>query len=152
MNTGFCLVFAAAATLAIADDSDDRANLIGKWQEAAGNGTGAVWALTGSQSDLHVTQWRNGEKVADYKCNAMGRECKVKESGKDAVVSFWYNGSKLVQMETQGNQVTKRRFSPAGSDAMELETIPIVPDGKPETAKFKKVGDTPVADARPEQH
>jgi hypothetical protein len=150
MNTSLCLIFAAAATLAFADDSDDRSKLIGKWQEAAGSG--AVWSLAGTQSELHVAEWRNGEKIADYKCNAMGRECKVKESGKDAVVSFWYNGSKLVQMETRGNEVTKRRFSPGGSDTIEIETIPIVPNGKPEVTKFKKVGDTPVEDARSDRH
>jgi hypothetical protein len=149
MKSALCLLVAVAAISAFADERDDRANLIGKWQEssAASKDAGTAWALTGTPSELHVTQWRDGQKVADYSCNAMGKECKVKDSGENAVVSFWYNGASLVQMETQGKDVTKRRFQPSGTGTMQVETIPIVPEGKTEVVKFKKVEDAPVADA-----
>ena len=53
---------------------------------------------------------------------------------------MWFNGSKLVEMETRGPHRVKRRFSiSSDTDSMELETIPIVPPGKSETAHFKRV-------------
>ena len=138
MKVSLWLLAAAAATMAYGDDFEDRAKLIGKWQQEGASGT--IWVLENKDNTkLHVTEMLNGQKVADYSCSVMGSQCKVKDSGKDATVSFWYNGSKLVQMETRGSEVTKRRFSPAGDAAMELETIPIVPDGKAEVSKFKKV-------------
>jgi hypothetical protein len=46
---------------------------------------------------------------------------------------MWFNGPKLVELETRGAQVVKRRFSITGDgDTMDLETIPIVPTGKSE--------------------
>jgi hypothetical protein len=60
-------------------------------------------------------------------------------AGKKATVSVWFNGPKLVQLETQGASVVKRRFAalPQG-EAIEVKTIPIVPDGNGETVRFKR--------------
>jgi hypothetical protein len=45
----------------------------------------------------------------------------------------------LVEMETAGSQVVKRRFTVTGDgDTMELETIPLVPSGSSETTHFKR--------------
>ena len=56
------------------------------------------------------------------------------------MVSMWFNGPRLVELETKGSEVVKRRFMilPKG-DVMEMELIPIVPGGKPETFQFKRV-------------
>lgn len=55
-------------------------------------------------------------------------------------MSLWFNGPKLVELETRGTEIVKRRFSIAGDgDTMDLETIPIFPSGKIETAHFKRV-------------
>ncbi len=52
---------------------------------------------------------------------------------------MWFNGAKLVELETRGNQVVKRRFTVTGDgDSMELETIPLVPAGSGETTHFKR--------------
>jgi hypothetical protein len=52
---------------------------------------------------------------------------------------MWFNGTKLVELETVGNQVVKRRFTVTGDgDTMELETIPMVPSGSSEITHFKR--------------
>jgi hypothetical protein len=65
--------------------------------------------------------------------------CDVKTAGKKATVSLWFNGPRLVEMETKGSDVVKRRFTilPQG-DVMEMEVIPIVPSGKTESVQFKR--------------
>ena len=72
----------------------------------------------------------------------MGKECGVKDAGRRAKVSMYFNGPKLVEMETgaKGTPVVKRRFSiAADGDTMDLETIPLVPAGPTETTHFKRV-------------
>jgi hypothetical protein len=45
-----------------------------------------------------------------------------------------------VETETIGSRVVKRRFAVTGDgDKMELEVIPIEPEGKTETVVFKRV-------------
>lgn len=129
----FLLLTASAA----ADNTNERANLIGKWESGTADGTG--WTIEDKSDTLHLTYLEKGRSEAEFDCNTMGRECEAKESGKDAKVSMWYSGPKLVQMETRGSNVVKRRFSvPEAGDVLEVEVIPIVPGGKPETVRFKR--------------
>jgi hypothetical protein len=129
----WALLLGAAA---FAMDDTDRAKLIGAWQSNAG---GATWIFAQDGDTLHITHLQNDRKLADFACNTSGRECSVKEDGKSAKVSMWFNGPKLVVMETQGSEVVKRRFQPGGEgNVIEVETIPIVPEGKPETAKLNR--------------
>ena len=119
------LILIAAAVLSVtafADTTADRAKLTGKWQmENNGKPAGEIWTIED---------------------NTMRRECEIKDSGKNAKVSIWYSGPKLVQMETRGSDVVKRRFSViADKGQMEMELIAIVPAGKPETIRFTRVLD-----------
>lgn len=125
------VVFVASAA---ADDHSDRANLIGTWQSQEDGGS--TWSLQSSGDDLHVIHSQNGQKVMDFKCNTLGRECSTKESGHDTKVSMWYSGPKLVVLETKGSEVVKRRLSSAAGEKMQLEVISIVPDRKPELRTF----------------
>ena len=55
-------------------------------------------------------------------------------------MSIWFNGPRLVEMETKGSEVLKRWFLILPKDDfMEMEVIPIVPGGKTETFQFKRV-------------
>jgi hypothetical protein len=46
----------------------------------------------------------------------------------------------LVELETTGSEVVKRRFKVTGDrDTMDLETIAIAPAAKDETTHFKRV-------------
>jgi hypothetical protein len=114
-----------------ADDTADRANLSGKWQESS-----STWVIQENGDSIHVAYLENGQPQSEFTCK-IGSECDVKGSRK-AKVSLWFNGPKLVQMETRGNEVVKRRFS-ANGDEMEVEVIPISPDGKAQTVKLKRV-------------
>jgi hypothetical protein len=64
----------------------------------------------------------------------------VKDAGRHAKVTFYFNGAKLVQLETRGSKVVKRRFSVDDQgDSMEVEEIPVVPEGKTVIEQFKRV-------------
>lgn len=128
-------------TLAFADDEGDRQKLIGSWEQqgAAEGGPASSWTFSPTKDLIRVTQLEGGNKVAEFSCGTEGSGCEVKAAGKKATVSMWFNGPMLVEMETKGSDVVKRRFkilSPG--DVMEMEVIPIVPGGKTETLEFKR--------------
>jgi len=118
---------------ALADDQSDRQKLLGSWelQGTADNTSSSSWIFSPAKDSIRVTQLEGGNKVADFACGTAGASCEVKTSGKKATVSMWFNGPLLVEMETKGSDVIKRRFKilPQG-DLMEMEVIPIVPGGK----------------------
>jgi hypothetical protein len=126
---------------AFADDDSIRAKLIGRWQNSDGNGDAKyAWALESSGGSIHLTNSNGTQTRVEFECNTVGKECAVKDAGRSAKVIMYFNGPKLVELETRGTQVVKRRFSIIGDgDTMELETIPIVPTGKSETTHFKRV-------------
>ena len=126
---------------ALADDDSGRARLMGRWQQSDENGqTKSTWALEGLGGAIHVTSSNGTQTVEEFKCNTVGKECAGKDAGRPSKVSLWFNGPKLVELETRGTQVLKRRFSISGDgDTMDLETIPIVPTGKSEITHFRRV-------------
>jgi hypothetical protein len=127
------------AVSVFADDRADRAKLIGVWESPGNGGKNGVWTIESKGESLHIIYIEGGQKLADFECNIAGRDCKVKAFGHDSTISMYFNGAKLVQMETQGEQVLKRMFSLGGDgDSMQVELVPIVPDGKPETQQFKR--------------
>ena len=130
-------LFAASA---FAQDGSGRAKINGEWLEAgAAPGSGESWILDSKENAIHIKQLHNGQMLAEFECSTLGRECDVKESGRHAKVSFYFNGAKLVQLETRGAEVVKRRFSVGDQgDEMEIEVIPVVPAGKPVSALFKR--------------
>lgn len=123
---------------AFADDDEGRAKLIGNWQSASD--TGAAWSLQNDGDSIRITHTEGGRKIAEFACNTLGKECAIKESGRDIKVSLWYNGPKLVEMEVHGSDVLKRRFSVAADgDTLDLEVIPISPNRKAETLHLKRI-------------
>jgi len=129
------------ASSAFADDDSSRAKLMGRWQQSDGNGeTKSTWDLEGVGSSIHVTNSKGTQTVAEFECNTVGKECAVEDAGRRSKVSMWFNGPKLVELETRGTEIVKRRFRITGDgETMDLETIPIAPSGKVETAHFKRV-------------
>ena len=121
------------------DSSRDR--LMGRWQQSDRNGeTKSTWVLESARGSIHVTNSNGTQTVAEFKCNTVGKECAGTDAGRPSKVSMWFNGPKLVELETRGTQVVKRRFSTTvDGDTMELETIPIVPAGKSDITHFKRI-------------
>ena len=135
------------ATSAFGDDDSSRAKLLGRWQQSDGNGEAkSTWNLESSGDSMRVSSYNGSQTVADFECNTVGKECTIEDAGRPSKVSMWFNGPKLVELETRGAQIVKRRFSITGDgDTMNLETIPIVPPAKVETTHFKR---TPSAVAK----
>jgi hypothetical protein len=143
--TSLCVI-ASLCVVARAGDDADRAKLVGTWQ--AEKGADAVsWVLAVQGNSMKVTQFDGGSKVAEFVCGTDGSPCEIQAAGKRATVSMWFNGPKLVELETKGSDVVERRFSPV-SDAggMQLEVVPIAPSGETQTLKFKR--STPAAAKR----
>jgi hypothetical protein len=121
-----------------ADDQADRAKLVGTW-DADGTAKRGAWAFQLRGDVLHVTYSEGNQIVTEFECNTKGRDCDAKVGGGKAKVSLWFNGPKLVVIETKGDDIVKRRFGIAGqADQMEMEVIPIAPAGKAETLHFKR--------------
>jgi hypothetical protein len=129
----FVFVCVAAGFTAFADDLADRDKLAGNWQSP----DGARWVVDAKADSVHIAEFDHDRKVSDFECNTLGRECAVKDAGKSAKVTMYFNGPKLVVLETRGSEVVKRRFQSTG-DQLEIETMPLVPQGKSETAKLSR--------------
>ncbi len=123
------------------EDRAMRDKLIGTWQQSDGSGaTRLTWTLQDNGDSMHISNSNGTRTVGEFDCNTVGKECEIDWDGHRSKVSMYFNGAKLVQLETTGNQVIKRRFGITGDgDSMELETIPIAPDGSSTVAHFKRV-------------
>ena len=130
------VALASLTTLIQADEKADRASLIGAWVQ---NGGTQAWVI-GSQPDgLHITEIQNSAPVADFHCNTYGDDCAIKIAGHKASVSMYYNGAALVEMETRGDEIVKRRFSiePSGN-SMKLEVTPMSGHVQTEELEFER--------------
>ena len=134
------LAMLLASGLAMADESSDRARLIGEW--APQDNSGATWVLRGDGETLHITEKQNDQNLADFECNTLGKECAVKSGGHEEKITMWYNGPELVVTETRGREVVRHRFHALDSDKMEIEVVPIVPDGKPHSVDLVRRGES----------
>jgi len=127
------------AGVAFAVQDGERGKIIGAWETQQGADTKAVWTLAENGDKFHITVSENDRKVSEIECNTAGRECTLKDAGKGGKVSMWFNGPKLVVMETRGSDVLKRRFQATGDgSAMDVEVIPIVPQGKTEVVHLTR--------------
>jgi hypothetical protein len=126
-------------SIAFADDATERAKLNGTWQSQGGSAAIAVWTLDGQGDVFHITNSLGDKKIAEFACN-LGKECEVKDAGRKIKVTLFFNGPKLVLLKTRGEEVVKLRFgSVETGDALDLEVIPVSPDGKTETLHLKRL-------------
>jgi hypothetical protein len=131
------LIGASLSSIALADDYTDREKLAGTWQAQGAAKT--VWVLESQGEGFHITNSLGDKKVAEYACG-LGKECEVKDGGKKVKITLYFNGPKLVVVETKGDEVVKRRFGVAEqADTLDLEVIPVAPAGKTETLHFQRV-------------
>jgi hypothetical protein len=58
---------------------------------------------------------------------------------REATVSLWQNGPKLVELRTRGDRVTKRRFTLADKGStLDVEVLPISPPGETQTLAYSR--------------
>jgi hypothetical protein len=123
----------------LAQDSADRVKLNGAWQPQGSGAAQGVWTIEETSAGMRVTNSQGEKKIAEFVCD-FAKECEAKDAGKKVKVTLYFNGPKLVLMETKGDQVLKRRFGfGETADVMELELIPVAPAGRTETAHFTRV-------------
>jgi hypothetical protein len=118
--TAFAVIGAVSLPLA-ADTQSDRDGLVGTWTE---NGGTHGWVIENGANGLHMTQIEGSAPIADFTCATDGHDCEIRISGKKAKVSLYYNGSALIQLETRGDTVTKRKFLVSGS-GLKVEVTPM---------------------------
>jgi hypothetical protein len=128
-------------SVALADDTGDRAKLAGTWQ----SDQNVTWMLENTNNAIKLTLTQNGQKVSEVECNVTGKQCEVTENGHKSKISMWFNGPKLVELETKGSEVIKRTFAAGPQDAMEVVVMPVIPSGKTETLSFHRA---PVSSAQ----
>ena len=88
---------------------------------------------------LHITESLGDQKVSEFQCPPKGAECEGTVKGMKATMTTYYDGATLVQFETKGADVTKRRFTVAGPpDIMEIDVMPVVGGDKAETLHLKR--------------
>ena len=130
-GVGLAVLMAAGA---FAADNETRAKLAGSWQSSEAG----EWVLTDKGNAFQITHTQNNQKLATFDCNTNGRECEMKDSGKPVKISMWFNGAKLVVMETRGDDIVKHRFHAVGDNEMEVELVPIAPTGKTEVQRLHR--------------
>jgi hypothetical protein len=131
------LALLMASPAVFGDDMRDREKLNGRWQQ---EGSNTVWTVEGSGGTMRTSFQAGDGRVREVACNTVGRECKLTNDGDDIAASMWFNGPKLVQLEIRGSDVIKRRFAVApDGEGLEIEIIPIVPPGKTEVIKCRRV-------------
>jgi hypothetical protein len=125
----------------LADDVSDRAKLLGSWQAEDDSGKQAtVWILEMKGMALHLSESLGDMKISEFECVPKGVDCEGTVGGIKATASMYYDGSALVQLETKGSDVTRRRFSvPGQPDMMDLDVRPIVGAGKAVTLHLKRI-------------
>jgi len=93
-----------------------------------------TWQIEQSDSAIHLIQ-RLGDRNDELRCGTDGKDCKIKDEGHPAVISFYYNGPVLVELESQGSNrdtITKKRYSVSQDGShLTVELIHVLPTGKP---------------------
>jgi hypothetical protein len=136
-----CIFFCGLMLSAALAQDTDRPDLAGKWQidpARSEGGSGATLSIEAKGDDaLHYMQVdRSG--TAEFECTTDGKECAMSDGGRKATVSLWYNGDSLVMMETKGSSVVKRKLTLTGGATLQMDVIPIVPQGKTDKLVFIK--------------
>ena len=81
------------------------------------------------------------EKKSDIQCNTLGKLCKVKDAGELAEITMYYNGDRLVAIETRHNNdiaIKKRLKASDDGKTLTMEVIHIAPQAKTENYTFTK--------------
>jgi hypothetical protein len=124
-----------------ADDVSDRAGLLGRWQQQDDSAKEAtVWVLELKGTALHITRSLGDQKISEFECQPNGTECDGTAERQKASATIFYDGPALVEFETRGSDVTRRRFTIAGQiGVMEIEVTLITGGDKTETLRLKRV-------------
>ncbi len=122
-----------------ADETEKREQLVGKWEAEDADAKSVSWTLAGDLTKLHITEFDGDKELIGFECSPDGKPCGSKTSGKRGEVSMWFNGSKLVVMQTRGTDAFQQEFKLASDDILEVKIVPLVPSGSPQKHRFHRV-------------
>lgn len=143
MSKILCLLLVSGA-LSLAQDHP---NFSGDWKLDTAKSQGSdikATELTIHQDgdSITVTGQKDGKSL-EFKCATNGQNCKRK--GESGQVSMYYNGPVLVELDMNGDHVTKKRLRLADDGkTIEMEVTPISPPGASEKLVFAKSDAQPV--------
>jgi len=120
ITAGMFILFALVSA-GLADNQDDRDKLTGSWVMQKNGGGAVTWTFSNGATALHITEMEGATTIAEFDCPVNGSNCDVKLSGKKATVSMYYSGPALIELETKGDKVIKRRFSVLPTGVMKVE-------------------------------
>jgi hypothetical protein len=132
----YILICIATAGIAAAQ-TGSAASLSGTWVLQKDSTVKLVVEQTPEK--IHVQELKGGDVRTEYTCNLDGKDCAIKEEGHSAKVALWFNGPKLVELRTRGNEVTRRRFTLASDGkSLEVELSPMSSPGKTEIMAYSR--------------
>jgi len=139
---GLLAGLAIIAFVASTANAEDHPDFSGTWKLNASASHIKDSKLANECSKLTISQKDSSIRLVDtdsppVECSISGKECETKE----AKVSFWFNGPKLVEMEYKGHagHARKRRLSLASDGkTLQMEVIPITPAGDTSLLAFDK--------------
>jgi len=122
-----------------ADENDKRERLLGTWESDEADARPARWIVSGDANKLHFAEFNGEKELGGFSCTPGGTPCQAKLSGKRVDVSMWFNGSKLVIMQTRGGDSFEQEFEVASDDVLEVKVMPLVPSGATQKHRFRRV-------------
>lgn len=126
-------------SMALGQDVEAREKLMGAWQPQEAGAAQPVWTLQQTATGLSIVSSQGPKKIVEFICD-FGKECDGRDAGKKVKVTLYFNGPKLVVIETKGDEVMKRRFGfGQAADVMELEMMPMAPAGPTQTVHFTRM-------------
>jgi hypothetical protein len=132
VRLGLALV-AVSCAAAIASEKPD---FSGTWRAEGSDPTSDI-TIHQDENKVSISGPANVKDRTDISCNTMGKECEATIDGRDAKVSYWFNGPTLVETVIEGrdkDKVTKtRRTLSDDGRKLYVEVIPIMPAGKAAT-------------------
>ena len=93
-----------------------------------------IWQIEQRDDAIRLIQRYGDTKVEDLHCVTDGKDCKLTGPTGGGLVSFFYNGPVLVELETEGNQVSviERRMSLSKrGKRLSVDVRYVVPSGRP---------------------
>ena len=139
---GLLAALAMIAMTASSSDAADRPDFSGSWKLNTSASRikdsklpTELAKLTISQKDATIALTEADRPAVE--CSTSGKDCETN----GAKVSFWFSGSKLVELEYNGRagHVRKRRLSlAADGKTLQMEVIPITPEGQISRLAFDK--------------
>jgi len=134
--------------------SQERPDLNGNWQlepsQSASHShvpSQLVWQIEQSDDAVHLIQRFGSNKVGEQRCGTNGKDCKIKDAGHSSIISFYYNGPVLVELESEGQNrdtVTKKSLSVSKDGSiLTVEVLHLMPAGKaPDKLVFSRLPTT----------